>query len=180
RASRSPPVPASSANCCAWWIPEKPRPAAPLSPPLHRPHIPTARDGSGALARPCAAPGDAPPCAFSREAAGASASRAPLSQAHVIPFSMRRHLMFDLSPVWKWLRGSGKRRATVRKSPRSRLALEALDERILLSVTEFPIPDTITPRPEGITRGPDGNLWFAESIADRIGQITPAGVVTQF
>src|SRR5262245_27695349 len=88
--------------------------------------------------------------------------------------------MFDLSPVWKWLRGSGKRRATVRKPPRARLALEALDDRILPSVTEFPIPDTTSARPEGITRGPDGNLWFAETFADRIGRITPAGVVTQF
>src|SRR5262245_3668687 len=43
--------------------------------------------------------------------------------------------MFDLSPVWKWIRGSGKRRATVRKPPRPRLALEALDDRLLLSVT---------------------------------------------
>src|SRR5262245_10805513 len=43
--------------------------------------------------------------------------------------------MFDFSPVWKWLRGSGKRRATVRKPPRPRLSLEALDDRILLSVT---------------------------------------------
>src|SRR5437764_1291801 len=43
--------------------------------------------------------------------------------------------MFDRSPVWKWLRGSGKRRAAVRKPPRPRLALEALDERILMSVT---------------------------------------------
>src|SRR5260370_30433902 len=91
--------------------------------------------------------------------AGASASRAPLSQAHVIHFSMRSHLMFDLSPVWKSLRSSGRRRATVRKPPRPRLALEALDERILLSVTEFPIrtPDSNL---YGITRGPDGNLWF--------------------
>src|SRR5262249_59729603 len=88
--------------------------------------------------------------------------------------------MFDLGPVWKWLRGSGKRRATVRKPPRTRLALEALDERILMSATEFPIPDTTVARPEGITRGPDGNLWFAQSTADRIGRITPAGLVTQF
>src|SRR3954454_22801226 len=48
---------------------------------------------------------------------------------------MRSHLMFDLSPVWKSPRRSGKRRATVRKPPRPRLALEALDDRILLSVT---------------------------------------------
>src|SRR5215470_15400809 len=98
-------------------------------------------------------PGDDSPRPCPAEAAGASASRAPLSQAHAIHFSMRSSLMFDLSPVWKWLRGSGKRRAPVRKPPRPRLALEALDERIMLSVTEFPIPDTITPRPEGITRG---------------------------
>src|SRR5262245_64901599 len=83
----------------------------------------------------------------------------------------------------KWLRDGGRRkRVTVRKRPRHRLALEALDERILPSVTEFPIPliDVLNSRPEGITRGPDGNLWFAETLADRIGRITPAGVVTQF
>ena len=34
--------------------------------------------------------------------------------------------------------GRGRRkRATVRKRPRHRLALEALDDRVLLSVTEF-------------------------------------------
>src|SRR5262245_18799499 len=90
--------------------------------------------------------------------------------------------MFDLSPIWKLLRDSGKRRATVRKPPRARLALEALDDRILLSVTEFPIPiiDVLSSRPEGITRGPDGNLWFTEADANRIGRITPAGVVTEF
>jgi streptogramin lyase len=31
----------------------------------------------------------------------------------------------------------------------------------------------------GITAGPDGNLWFTESF-DRIGRITPTGVVTEF
>ena len=43
--------------------------------------------------------------------------------------------MFDRSLVWKWLRGRGKRRAPVRNPPRPRLALEALDERIVPSVT---------------------------------------------
>src|SRR5262245_58319489 len=83
----------------------------------------------------------------------------------------------------KRLRDGGRRkRATVRKRPRHRLALEALDDRVLLSVTEFPIPiiDTLSSQPTGITRGPDGNLWFAESDGNRIGRITPAGVVTQF
>ena len=32
----------------------------------------------------------------------------------------------------------------------------------------------------GITAGPDGNLWFTEFALDRIGRITPAGVVTEF
>src|SRR5258706_4936915 len=32
----------------------------------------------------------------------------------------------------------------------------------------------------GITRGPDGNLWFTEYAANRIGRITPNGVVTEF
>ena len=35
-------------------------------------------------------------------------------------------------------------------------------------------------RPRGITAGPDGNLWFTEGDGDRIGRITPAGVVTEF
>jgi streptogramin lyase len=30
-----------------------------------------------------------------------------------------------------------------------------------------------------ITVGPDGNLWFTENTADKIGMITPAGVVTE-
>jgi hypothetical protein len=31
-----------------------------------------------------------------------------------------------------------------------------------------------------ITAGPDGNLWFAEYIGNKIGRITPAGVITEF
>lgn len=34
--------------------------------------------------------------------------------------------------------------------------------------------------PDGIVTGPDGNIWFTEFTADRIGRITPAGVVTEF
>jgi len=45
-------------------------------------------------------------------------------------------------------------------------------------ITEFRLP-TADSTPEGITAGPDGNLWFAEQ-AGRIGRITPAGVVTEF
>ena len=32
----------------------------------------------------------------------------------------------------------------------------------------------------GITAGPDGNLWFTETTANRIGRITPAGMIDVF
>jgi hypothetical protein len=31
-----------------------------------------------------------------------------------------------------------------------------------------------------ITAGPDGNLWFTEEVGNKIGQITPGGVITEF
>jgi len=37
-------------------------------------------------------------------------------------------------------------------------------------VTECSIPNGV---PGGITRGPDGNLWFTQSVAGKIGRITP-------
>src|SRR5262249_25583102 len=36
------------------------------------------------------------------------------------------------------------------------------------------------PRPFSITTGPDGNLWLAERLGDRIARITTSGVVTEF
>jgi hypothetical protein len=35
-------------------------------------------------------------------------------------------------------------------------------------------------RPLSITTGPDGNLWFTEEVGNRLGRITPQGVVTEF
>jgi len=37
-----------------------------------------------------------------------------------------------------------------------------------------------SPGVSGITAGPDGNLWFTEYDANRIGRITPTGEVTEF
>jgi streptogramin lyase len=45
--------------------------------------------------------------------------------------------------------------------------------------TEFPLPNANS-SPRGITAGPDGNLWFAEANINKIGVITPGGVVTEF
>jgi streptogramin lyase len=47
------------------------------------------------------------------------------------------------------------------------------------SFNEFTIP-TAGSQPLDITTGPDGNLWFSESGAGRIGKITTQGAVTEF
>src|ERR1039457_4441892 len=47
-------------------------------------------------------------------------------------------------------------------------------------VTEFSAGITAGAAPEGVTAGPDGNLWFTEFSIGRIGRITPLGVVTEF
>jgi streptogramin lyase len=53
---------------------------------------------------------------------------------------------------------------------RTRPRLEGLEDRCLLSITEFPVT-TPTSGPWGIATGPDGNLWFAETNAGQIGMI---------
>jgi virginiamycin B lyase len=47
------------------------------------------------------------------------------------------------------------------------------------TITEFPLP-TSGGDPEGITEGPDGNVWFTEFAGDKIGRITPQGTITEF
>ena len=49
---------------------------------------------------------------------------------------------------------------------------------LTLTVTNFPIPLVEIVKPDGITTGSDGNLWFTENAAGQIGRMTPAGVVT--
>src|SRR5436190_4134621 len=61
-----------------------------------------------------------------------------------------------------------------------RLFLERLESRTLLAVvTEFPLA-TAGSLPGEIALGGDGNFWFTEFGSDRIGRITPAGVITDF
>src|SRR5215475_5421800 len=43
----------------------------------------------------------------------------------------------------------------------------------------FRIP-TNNSEPEGITLGPDGNMWFTEAAANQIGRIDPEGNITEF
>ncbi len=47
------------------------------------------------------------------------------------------------------------------------------------TITEFPVP-TSSSQPAGITAGPDGNLWFTESNANKIGRITTSGGFSEF
>ena len=46
-------------------------------------------------------------------------------------------------------------------------------------ITEYPIP-TPDSAPVGITKGPDGNLWFTEYQTSKIGRITVTGTITEF
>ncbi|MDQ2979946.1 MAG: hypothetical protein M3R62_12065, partial [Acidobacteriota bacterium] len=44
------------------------------------------------------------------------------------------------------------------------------------SFTQYPISGDGA----GIAAGPDGNIWFTEDNANKIGRVTPSGVVTEF
>jgi uncharacterized protein (TIGR03437 family) len=47
------------------------------------------------------------------------------------------------------------------------------------TIVEYPIP-TSGSSPLGITAGPDGNMWFVETAANKIGKITTAGSITEY
>jgi len=49
-----------------------------------------------------------------------------------------------------------------------------------LTLTDFQIPLVRYIAPGGIATGSDGNLWFTENAAGRIGRMTPAGVLTEY
>jgi streptogramin lyase len=46
-------------------------------------------------------------------------------------------------------------------------------------VTQFSAGITGGAQPDGITLGPDGNLWFTERGVNQIGRITLLGVITR-
>src|SRR5438105_2827345 len=88
--------------------------------------------------------------------------------------------------MFLWFRSPRQFRRHPRQSPASRRRTfrpvpRQLEDRCVpaVSITEFPVP-TAASGPSGITQHLDGNLWFTEFNADRIGRITPAGVVTEF
>jgi streptogramin lyase len=74
--------------------------------------------------------------------------------------------------------GRGRNAAARRRGRRP--CLEPLESRRLLSntsITDFPTP-TAAAGPTWITSGPDGNLWFTEFSADKVGLINPTSHAT--
>lgn len=47
------------------------------------------------------------------------------------------------------------------------------------TITEYSLPTSMS-IPQGITAGPDGNIWFAETHSDKIGKATPSGKLTEY
>src|SRR5262249_18781899 len=77
------------------------------------------------------APGNTPSRARPGEAAGASASPGPVSEAPSVLSSIRRSLMSVSRILANWFRDGGRRKgAPARKPIRSRLTLEALECRL--------------------------------------------------
>src|SRR5690349_17248812 len=85
-------------------------------------------------------------------------------------------------PWWRGLRAAARRLRARRRPAATRPSLEGLESRCLLAVgfTEFTTGLSPGSQPILITSGPDGNLWFTEQGVNKIGRITPAGVITEF
>src|SRR5262245_34348656 len=46
------------------------------------------------------------------------------------------------------------------------------------TITEYPL--AANSAPQGMAAGADGNLWFVENTASKVGYITPKGAITEF
>jgi streptogramin lyase len=84
----------------------------------------------------------------------------------------------------KGLNGMLKKENAMSSSTRSLLILALLGTGMAgaigaQGVTEFAIP-TAGAGLTAITAGPDGNIWFTESLVNKIGRISPDGVITEF
>jgi len=82
-----------------------------------------------------------------------------------------------------WVRSSdrGPARPRVRRGRgpvRNRPAVEGLEGRQLMSLNVFSTPSGV--ETNQIAKGPNGALFFTETAANKIGEVTTAGVVTEF
>lgn len=48
------------------------------------------------------------------------------------------------------------------------------------AVSQYPVPGGSNTAPTGIAAGPDGNMWFTERLANKVGKITPTGSVASY
>src|SRR5262245_47626670 len=71
------------------------------------------------------------------------------------------------------------KRAELRSHVRTQLIRSTRPVQRGATIFEFVLP-TASSGPGAITVGPDGNLWFTEVSANRIGRITPTGEITEF
>src|SRR5262249_43638639 len=116
---------------------------------------------------------------------GARSARPALSS---LCYRRPERLLFSLRRFIMRTKGSPNRRRVVRgrkpdsRSRCSRLHIETLEARCLLAVNinEFTTGITDGSAPREIVAGPDGNLWFTEQAGNRIGTITPHGVVAEY
>jgi hypothetical protein len=86
---------------------------------------------------------------------------------------------------WKWRREAGKCRLKWSMRRKCRPRPEWLEDRSLLSaITEYPIPhssyDALSSNLEGITAGPDGNVWFTDGQNGTIDSVTPDGTIDTY
>ena len=47
-------------------------------------------------------------------------------------------------------------------------------------ITTFPVPGSVGANLNGLSLGPDGNMWFTDTGKNRIGVITPSGTITEY
>jgi streptogramin lyase len=73
------------------------------------------------------------------------------------PHSVREEILDMVSAPFQRAQRAGRRRPG---RTRTRLLLEGLEDRCLLSITEFPLPPIGGADPVFIAPGPDGNVWF--------------------
>jgi streptogramin lyase len=48
-----------------------------------------------------------------------------------------------------------------------------------VTITEYDLPNALS-YPQNITPGPDGNMWFSETLGERVGKITPSGAIIEY
>ena len=84
--------------------------------------------------------------------------------------------------LWRHDPGSGTRR-DCRRGGRKSLVHGVGSQRDRSDHAGWRVPEFttgLTATPNQIAAGSDGNLWFTETVGNRIGRITPAGVVLEF